>query len=140
MPGTDRTGPLGQGPLTGRGAGLCGQGEWPGLAAVGSRGVGSRGQGRFGRGRRGGRRGGGGGYGYRHQFWATGQTLWQRAAAAAEQAPLSAEQVEAVDQPQEEPPALAEDVVVALREQVAGLARSLQALQLRLDQLEEPRQ
>lgn len=26
MPGMDRTGPLGQGPLTGRGLGLCGRG------------------------------------------------------------------------------------------------------------------
>ena len=59
MPGRDRTGPMGQGTMTGRGAGLC-----AGQASTGrSGGFGGRG---FGRGRGGGGGGGrgGGGRGY----------------------------------------------------------------------------
>lgn len=54
MPGGDRTGPMGMGPMTGRGAGLC-----AGFAGPG-----------FGR---------GGGRGRRNWFYATGLTGWQRA-------------------------------------------------------------
>jgi hypothetical protein len=72
MPGGDRTGPLGMGPMSGRAAGLCagnpvagymnparGWGGWP-----------FGGQGWFGRGR---------GRGFRNRFYATGLTGWQRA-------------------------------------------------------------
>ena len=66
MPGYDRTGPLGQGPMTGGGFGYCGTNRRPGYA-FGGRGF----FGRFGAGRRvgfGRRRrigwGGGQGYGY----------------------------------------------------------------------------
>ncbi len=57
MPGGDRTGPLGMGPMTGRGAGLCNSyradsGFYPGG---------------FGRGR-----------GFRRMFQATGQPGWRR--------------------------------------------------------------
>ncbi len=46
MPGLDRTGPLGMGPMTGRGLGLCGRGR-----GVGRGGYGAWGYGRgFGRG------------------------------------------------------------------------------------------
>lgn len=62
MPGGDRTGPLGMGPLTGRGAGYCRGFEMPGYANTvpGGRGA-SRGF-------------GGGGYGKRRRtrFFATG--------------------------------------------------------------------
>ena len=63
MPFGDRTGPLGQGPKTGRGAGLC-----SGYAVPGSI---NRGGG-FGR--------GGGGRRRRHCFQAAGLTGWKRAA------------------------------------------------------------
>ena len=66
MPFGDRTGPLGQGPRTGRGAGLC-----SGSAAPGSMNRGG-GFGSFGR--------KGGGWGRRNWFQGTGLTGWQRAA------------------------------------------------------------
>ena len=69
MPRGDGTGPMGMGPMTGRGAGYCGG---RGVAGVASRAPGLG----FGRGR-GGR---GGGHGRRNMFYATGLTGWQRAA------------------------------------------------------------
>jgi len=70
MPGGDRTGPAGLGPMTGRGAGYC-----AGYAAVGfANPILGRGYGGWGRGR------GGGGWGRRNRFYATGLTGWQRAA------------------------------------------------------------
>ena len=70
MPGGNRTGPTGMGPMTGRGAGYCGGRGAAGFATSGP-GLG------FGRGRGG---GGGGGRGWRNMFHATGLTGWQRAA------------------------------------------------------------
>ena len=69
MPGGDRTGPTGMGPMTGRRAGFCAGFNVPGFL--------NRGLGLFGRGRRG---GGGGGRGRRNMFHATGLTGPQRAA------------------------------------------------------------
>ena len=66
MPGGDRTGPAGMGPMTGRGAGYCAGYPAPGYANAG-----------FGRGF--GRRRGGG-WGRRNWFYATGLTGWQRGA------------------------------------------------------------
>ena len=85
MPGGDRTGPLGMGPMSGRAAGFCagypvpgymnpvpGRGRWP-----------FGGWGWFGRGR---------GRGFRNRFYATGLTGWQRASAggAGDYAPAGA--------------------------------------------------
>ena len=69
MPGGDRTGPMGYGPMTGRGAGFCTGYSAPGFAnpVLG---------GGFGRGWGMGR---GGGWGRRNRFYATGLTGWQRA-------------------------------------------------------------
>ncbi len=67
MPGGDRTGPLGMGPMTGRAAGYCAGYPVPGFVnAPGLRGFGG-GRGRGGRGRR-------------NRFYATGVPGWQRAA------------------------------------------------------------
>ena len=63
MPGGDGTGPMGMGPMSGRGAGNCA--GYP----VGFRGCGG--------GRRGGGRGGR--HGRRNMFWATGLPGWARA-------------------------------------------------------------
>ena len=72
MPGGDRTGPLGAGPVTGRGAGFCAGYDVPGYMNP-SYGYGFRGRGRgFGRGSR------GGGYGWRNQYYATGIPGWAR--------------------------------------------------------------
>jgi len=67
MPGGDRTGPAGMGPMTGRAAGYCAGYPVPGYMNP----VGGRGYWGWGR--------GGGGWGRRNQFYATGLTGWQRA-------------------------------------------------------------
>lgn len=67
MPGGDRTGPWGAGPMTGRGAGYCAGHAVPGYVNAIGGGFG-RGGG-FGGGRRGGR-------GYRNRYWATGIPGW----------------------------------------------------------------
>jgi len=66
MPGGDRTGPLGRGPVTGWGRGFCGEADGPQFARGG---YGGQGRG-FGRG------GGGGGWGWRNRFRATGAYGW----------------------------------------------------------------
>ena len=67
MPGGDRTGPMGAGPMTGRGAGFCAGYDVPGyMNNIPGRGFGGgRGRG-LGRGFR------GGGRGWRNQYYATG--------------------------------------------------------------------
>jgi hypothetical protein len=65
MPRGDGTGPMGMGPMTGRGAGYCGGRDAAGFVS------------------RGGRAGRGGGYGRRNMFHATGLTGWQRTAMSA---------------------------------------------------------
>lgn len=71
MPGGDRSGPLGQGPRTGRATGYCAGYEVPGYMSARP----NDGFGGFGRGRG----HGGGRRGWRHQFYATGLSGWQRA-------------------------------------------------------------
>ncbi len=69
MPWGDGTGPLGQGPMTGRAAGYCAGYSVPGyMNPVGGRFWG-RGRGWFGR---------GGGRGWRHWYYATGLPGWAR--------------------------------------------------------------
>lgn len=64
MPGGDRTGPMGMGPMTGRAAGYCAGYPVPGfMNPVGGRGFGGR----------------GGGRGWRHGYYATGLPGWARA-------------------------------------------------------------
>ena len=73
MPGGDRTGPMGMGPMTGRAAGYCAGFGTPGYAnPIAGRGFGMG----FGRGRGFGVRGGG--RGRRNMFYATGQPGWMR--------------------------------------------------------------
>ncbi len=64
MPGGDRTGPQGYGPMTGRGAGYCAGNGAPGYVnpVYGGRGRGF----------------GGGGRGWRNMYYATGQPGWAR--------------------------------------------------------------
>lgn len=69
MPRGDRTGPMGMGPMTGRGAGYCAGYGMPGfMNPAPGRGFGMG----FGRGR-------GGGRGRRNWFYATGLPGWSRA-------------------------------------------------------------
>jgi len=70
MPGGDRTGPMGQGPMTGRAAGFCTGAPMPGYMNPGP-----------GRGFRGGGRGWGArgrGRGWRNWYYATGVPGWAR--------------------------------------------------------------
>lgn len=76
MPRGDKTGPLGMGAMTGRGAGYCSGAGMPGyendmLGRGGAMGFGNR---CFG----GSRRFGGGGRGYRAMYYATGLPGWMR--------------------------------------------------------------
>ena len=71
MPGGDRTGPAGMGPMTGRAAGFCAGYPVPGyMNPTGARGFGGRGRGFWAR---------GGGRGWRNWFYATGLPGWARA-------------------------------------------------------------
>lgn len=67
MPGGDRTGPMGRGPMTGRGLGLCAGNSNPGYANPSGSGYG-RGFG-FGRGR---------GRGFGRGYWGRGRGFWWR--------------------------------------------------------------
>ena len=73
MPAGDGTGPMGMGPMTGRGAGYCGGYDAPGWAAPGP----GRGMG-LGWGRGGAWGGRGGGWRHRNWFYATGVPGWAR--------------------------------------------------------------
>ncbi len=79
MPAGDGTGPMGMGPMTGRGLGYCAGYGAPGYASpLPGRGFGMGwGRGRGGR-WAGGWGGWGGGYRWRHQYYATGLPGWAR--------------------------------------------------------------
>ena len=126
MPGGDRTGPIGMGPRTGRGAGYCAGYAAPGYAnpAFG-RGLG-RGRGvgiGFGRGRFGAWGGGygGGGRGWRNMFHATGQPGWMRFGGYA--APY--------DYPEPDPEAEAQ----ALKARAQALQSELDAIKKRMEEV-----
>ncbi|MBN1695874.1 MAG: DUF5320 domain-containing protein [Spirochaetales bacterium] len=117
MPGGDRTGPAGLGPMTGRAAGYCAGYNVPGyMNPVPGRGFG-RGFGRF---------GGGRGRGFRHMYWATGLPGWggYHPGAYYPNSPYEPVQV----QPEQE--------AEALRNQAKYLQDSLNALNERIRELE----
>jgi len=116
MPRGDRTGPMGHGPMTGRGAGDCTGYGAPGFTApAGRSGFGGR----------------GGGRGWRHWFKATGLPGWARAGSAlpawgtplAPPAPVAAEPASGAE-------------VAALKTHAAHLELTLQSLQKRIQNLE----
>jgi len=121
MPGGDRTGPMGMGPMTGRAAGYCAGFAVPGFTnAPGGRGFGGR----------------GGGRGRRNGFSATGLTGWQRAAAGMPafgggqfaQTPPASPGV---------PPAVSKERELDLLKQQADfLGNSLEQIKQRLDELQ----
>jgi len=117
MPRGDRTGPMGLGPMTGRGAGYCAGFNMPGYMSPGP----SRGS-----------WGGGGGRGWRHWYYATGLPGWMRfgmglpawgAAPYPSAAPIPPEAVE-------------ETELETLKAQAGYLERTLQALRRRIEKLE----
>jgi hypothetical protein len=112
MPNRNRKGPLGEGFMTGRGAGLC-----AGFAAPGSLNSGA------GRGSGMGR--GGHKRGWRHQFHAAGLCGWQRAAETATVATPVA--FATVADKQE---------IAALKEQATSLQNTLNQMQKSIEELE----
>jgi hypothetical protein len=123
MPRGDRTGPLGMGPMTGRGAGYCAGYDAPGfVSSFGGAGFG-RGGGRGGGWR--GRGGGRGGWRHRHWFNATGLPGWQRAAGA-ETGGFGFAGT---------PPATKEQMLSAMKQQAAYLKETLEELNSRINEL-----
>ena len=111
MPRGDGTGPMGQGPMTGRGAGYCAGFGMPGY--VNPRfgcGMG-RGMGR------------GGGRGFRHRFLATGLPRWAR--------PGWGMDASADPQPMTDP-----DELEMLKAQSEQMQQNLRQIQQRIDQLQ----
>lgn len=120
MPRGDRTGPMGFGPMTGRGAGFCAGYNVPGFTNP------APGRGFWGGGNR------GGGRGWRNWFYATGLPGWARAdmgmpAWGARPYPYAAPVPSAM-------PAEAE--VDALKAQAGYLEQTLQSLRRRIQALE----
>lgn len=120
MPGGDRTGPMGFGPMTGRGAGYCagysvpGYGNPPGVRAQSPC-----------------RGGGGGGRGRCNQYYATGLTGWQRAAR------WQGRQYAPGPIPGESGPAMGrEQGLEALKNQAEFMEKSLKDMKKRMDDLE----
>lgn len=113
MPGGDRTGPMGRGPMTGWGLGTCGGAARPGLGRGGGWGRDFGG-------------GGGWGRGWRHRYWATGQPGWARAQAWGVPTPPWHGAVD--------PPAEVEKQM--LEEQTANLEAELAWMRSRLEELE----
>lgn len=120
MPGGDRTGPMGVGPMTGRGAGYCAGYGMPGFVSGG-------------RGFWGGGRGGGRGRGRRNWFHATGVPGWQRAGWGCP----SFGGVATPSVPPVAPPTMSRDQELdLLRRQAEGLAGALDEIRRRIEELE----
>ncbi|MBN1630023.1 MAG: DUF5320 domain-containing protein [Thermoleophilia bacterium] len=113
MPGGDRTGPQGAGPLTGRAAGYCAGNATPGYTTAGL----GRG---YGMGR------GGGGRGRRNMYYATGLPGWARGGTYANPYMPPAPFVEPDPELQKQ----------ALKNQADGLQAQLDLIQKRLSDLE----
>jgi len=123
MPGGDRTGPAGMGPMTGRAAGYCTGNPGPGWTNPAGRGLFGFGRG-FGR---------GGGRGRRNRFYATGLTGWQRAAAG-EPAFGAVPPVPTPAAPAPASTAADKDRQIALlKQQVESMAQVLEGINQRLD-------
>jgi len=124
MPGGDRTGPLGSGPRTGRGAGYCvGYADAGYMNPVPGRGFWGRGGGGFAYGR-----GRGGGRGWRSGYYATGMPGWQRAAYGY---PVYGEQYSYPPEP------TAEEEKNMLKGEAEALKQELEDIQNRISTLEK---
>lgn len=130
MPGGDRTGPMGAGPMTGRGAGLCAGYGVPGYMNPGSgRGYGGgRGRG-FGRGM-----GMGGGRGWRNQYYQTGLPGWARAGQAYGYPYPAADP--ATIRPASTPETARDEELDYLKQEARNLKRALKDVEARVQQLQ----
>ena len=122
MPGGDRTGPMGMGPMTGRAAGFCAGFEVPGVAGS----AGGRGFRGWGRGR-----GSGRGRGWRNRYHATGLTGWQRMAMGRPGYPTPGVV-------QAGPPMPKEQELEALKRQAEYLQQAFEDVSGRIQALESP--
>lgn len=123
MPGGDRTGPMGMGPMTGRGAGNCEGESVSGLAGT----PGGRGRG-FGGGR--GRRG------RRNRFNATGLTGWQRAEAGMSASGGSQEAAGSEASPETTPDVRQQQTLDPLKSEAKRYANGLEQINQRIAELE----
>lgn len=112
MPGGDRTGPMGMGPMTGRGAGFCAGYGVPGVIRGGF--FGGRGHGRGGR--------------WRNRYYATGLTGWQRAAMSPAVGAMPAQDTSATPVPEEVE-------LQSLRAQAETAAATLDQVRRRIDEI-----
>ena len=118
MPGGDRTGPAGMGPMTGRAAGYCAGYPVPGYVQFGG------GRGGWGRGR-----------GHRHRFYAAGLTGRQRRAWGAVPYGVVPQAAPVVP-----PPPTREQEMEMLRQQAEHLAGVLEEMKQRIEQLQPKEQ
>ncbi|MBN1394643.1 MAG: DUF5320 domain-containing protein [Pirellulales bacterium] len=116
MPGGNRTGPMGMGPMTGRGAGYCAGNSVPGYMNRG-----------FGGGYFGGGWGRGGGRGWRNMFYATGLPGWARGGAGFGADPSTTGAFDGVGDQQQ---------LDALKQQARQMADSLEIIRRRISELE----
>lgn len=112
MPGGDRTGPMGMGPMTGRGRGWCGR---QGGSLYGGRNFGMFGWGR--------------GRGWRHRYYATGAPGWARPGWGTQWAGPSPYWDWTAGQ----------DELNELKDYAAGLERELSDIKARMAELEKER-
>lgn len=119
MPGGNRTGPQGFGPMTGRAAGYCAGFDEPGYVDAGA--WPAYGGGRRWGGRRRGRRS-------RHMYYATGRPRWARWAAgpAWGQAPMVGSYAQPI--PREQRAQALEEQATLLREELADLEQAIAEL------------
>ncbi len=118
MPFGDKTGPVGMGPMTGRGAGYCSGFASPGYSNSGGRRGGGMGMKR------------GGGRGHRNMYFATGQTGWQRTGFNPE-----------VENAQAAPEKMDPDIELEmLTSQTASLEKTLKSINKRISELKENKQ
>lgn len=120
MPRGDQTGPMGQGPKTGRGAGKCSGSKVPGF--VSAPGGGGAGGGGGGRGR------GGGGRGRRNRFQATGLTGEQRDAVTEVTEPVTPPPVTVTEVTEEQE-------IELLKAQANDAVAKFEQIQQRIDEL-----
>ena len=123
MPGGDRTGPMGMGPMTGRAAGYCTGNPVPGF-------VNTPGGGGFGG------RGGRGGRGRRNRFYATGLTGWQRAAEGQSAVGAGGAYGVPYAAPSVPPVADTEQEIDLLKRQAQGYASAIDKIKKRIAELE----
>ena len=122
MPGGDRTGPMGMGPMTGRRAGHCAGCATPGFVNGPGRGFGGGGRGR--------------GRGRRNTFYATGVPGWQRAAWGGPAFGLGV-WANAPGGAVAAPPTMTRDQELdVLRQQAQSLTGTLEEIRRRIDELD----